>query len=615
MDRLNYQQTSKFILVSSLVTSILVGIFVIGTQNYSLYIAGLHLLLPMLIIPVIILSGAVDISRIYTIRSSSAAQLSNQFRNSSKMLMIVFNLLFALSVIVLATHQKRPFAYYFIITLLSLIVILEILWDSDGSSRLLILAQSIILALNIVWGISLNYYYYYSNTDIFPHVYNIAVILQSGHTGPIPGIYTSFPLWHIFVSVEAMLMGGHISPRLIMYIISGIISVVFILLVYILTISFADISSALFAAIFTVISTSFIHNVSYSIPRTAASVLFLIPIYAFYVRLNGFRMSLLLYVVLSTIVLYHPATFPFALLGFLIILTISIYYDNRLNKYELYPWIAASIFALTHWLQNSISLLSVLARRSFDSTTQLSARSLTLESPLYLGLTRTKYLILFSFVLFGSITILNDKRVSNRLKQLSIAGLAFSLLVYPGPLSIVSGFLNQLEVDRFSLYLFPLVSIVLGTGFARIIMERDFIGKVGLIILITPAIILTVGTVPTATDNPLLPDESDRGYFTQPEISSITTFVDLVPGTVSTDHITRKYIESTRNRGKSHVLELPIRHYTGQPILVRNVALEESSFVFYDKGRLVKYNTSDEFKRTLIMKHKIFSSGSYSGYS
>jgi hypothetical protein len=91
---------------------------------------------------------------------------------SFKILILSYITLFTISIYFLTSSDQREAPYYVVMTLLATVVLLEILlYKASKAQVIVILLQIMFLTLNILWGVTLKYYYFMGYTDVFSHTY------------------------------------------------------------------------------------------------------------------------------------------------------------------------------------------------------------------------------------------------------------------------------------------------------------------------------------------------------------------------------------------------------------------------------------------------------------
>jgi hypothetical protein len=150
-----------------------------------------------------------------------------------KFFQILFVLLFIASVLVLYFSPYRPYQYFVLITALYGVIFLQI-FSNTLKPTLLLVEISCVLG-NLIFGLQLKYPFFFSYTDIIPHLYLAKITLLSGHIIPadLDYSYAWFPLYHIFIAQGTNLLGIDLKTVFIL-----LTSLSFILLVWVVYLLF-----------------------------------------------------------------------------------------------------------------------------------------------------------------------------------------------------------------------------------------------------------------------------------------------------------------------------------------------------------------------------------------
>mgnify|MGYP000695882246 FL=1 len=189
----------------------------------------------------------------------------------------------AVSVVLLATNEVRPYSYYAAVAAMASLLLLQILRVSPKTRRIWpILGQIALLQLNLVWGVTLKYNYFIGRTDIFGHVHYVRLILENNAVqSDLVGFYESFPLWHVLGAMGHLVSGGYVSPRTVLFVTSGVLYAVVPVGVYLVARRLFDSPRvALAAGLFSCLSSTVMHNGMYSIPRSVGAFLFVFVLLA-----------------------------------------------------------------------------------------------------------------------------------------------------------------------------------------------------------------------------------------------------------------------------------------------------------------------------------------------
>jgi hypothetical protein len=183
--------------LSCLVSSVAFVLFVKLAGDESDLIAPLTVLVP------IVLASVVAIWKAPLLKRNPSTALSG-FRLSSRSffyLVLLFVISYLLSLCFLIQGGPRPMAYFYLVAVMAGLVFIEILGTQQKHSNWqgLILAQIVLLSLNLVLGQTLNLPLYFGGGDLLYHMGSINSIVESGHvTSAMTGGYQYFPLFHIF---------------------------------------------------------------------------------------------------------------------------------------------------------------------------------------------------------------------------------------------------------------------------------------------------------------------------------------------------------------------------------------------------------------------------------
>ncbi|MDD4749912.1 MAG: hypothetical protein PHD26_08375, partial [Methanosarcinaceae archaeon] len=167
--------------ISSLLSIILIilaifGLIIpllIGLSNLALL--GSYLAVPMILGPLAY--------RKYSKKKDTSKQIKFKKPNNQlfNLLFLLYSIFLFISIILLIIYEVRPVIYYFTIAVLSTLILLEILlFDISKNKLLIIISQMMVLLLNIIYGVTLKYYFYISRTDPIGHVYVIKDLVEKG---------------------------------------------------------------------------------------------------------------------------------------------------------------------------------------------------------------------------------------------------------------------------------------------------------------------------------------------------------------------------------------------------------------------------------------------------
>lgn len=142
--------------------------------NYHLSLLGSYLGIPMILAPVI--WHKIKKNPVETI--APKPELGYVF-------CIIFFLCYSVSILLLRFLPVRSIGYYFLVTVMGLCILGQIIFsgESGNKARTVILIQTILLVLNIIWGVNLKYYFFIGRTDIIHHSWLAQNLINTGHIG------------------------------------------------------------------------------------------------------------------------------------------------------------------------------------------------------------------------------------------------------------------------------------------------------------------------------------------------------------------------------------------------------------------------------------------------
>ncbi|MCD4807505.1 MAG: hypothetical protein K8R13_08070, partial [Methanococcoides sp.] len=206
---------------------------------------------------------------------------SNTLAIGQRTLMMLFGILFNVSILILLLIPFRPWYYFVLILILYSLIFTQIF--SRDANALMILSEIILLMASVICGMTLKYPLYFGWTDILPHLFFAKITYLSGHTLPMDYFleYANFPLYHILIAESSYLLGLDLKNTLFLIAIPlYVILIVFIYKLFNLTTRNSQMS-LLTCLIYSVTSVVILYG-AYAITRTIAYVGFIIMIYLTY---------------------------------------------------------------------------------------------------------------------------------------------------------------------------------------------------------------------------------------------------------------------------------------------------------------------------------------------
>lgn len=542
--------------VLPLVTSLaVIGSYLLGLRSYA--ILGLYVAVPSILAPVLYRYGT-DIE-------TTAAGTRN--RHIHKLLLSSYLALTAVSIVLLATSPVRPYSYYLVVAALAVVVLAQIVQYSAETSRWPILAQIVLLQLNLVWGVTLKYNYFLGRTDIFGHVYSVQRILESGAIPSQLGFYQSFPLWHILGATEALLAGGQLTPRTTLFVLSGLLYALVPVGVYVVAKRLFDsIRVALAAGLFTCLDATVMHNGMYSLPRGTAAVLF---VFMLLTLVQGDKRSIALFGLFAlAVAAYHPVSLPFM---FVILLFFYFFRQHGVPSLngEIVPRGLGATYSLlaliilvqaAYWLFFAEPLVEHLLRVLFMEGTPSQVNPGVVDEPLRELANYIHYSALLVFVFTGVLVGLFSDRAPGKTHATLFTALVLVGFSFPGPHLLLEQFAGSFNIHRFSQYAFPFINMAAGYGLIKVIRGVDtpkITGETVKVIVLVVFVVFSMATISNdfvASDNPAVERQFYTNYLSEAEEHSMQTVAGVATGNVSSDYAASRYYDASPYANQSRIL-------------------------------------------------------------
>lgn len=563
-----------------------------------------------------------------------------------KITVTLFLVLQSISILLIATTAVRPISYYLLVALSGLVILVQILWLELSIARIrLFLLEISVLILNIIWSVTLNYYYFFGRTDVFPHHLSVEILLETHYVTATFGEYEAFPLWHIFVGFQTLLFDRAIDPLTLFFVTTGILFAVAIPSIYALSRRFSlSREISLIAALSMCLHPWVILYGMYSIPRSVTSILFALCLLL--LARNEARSSILFVFLLIAIAIYHTVSLPF------IFVTVGVYFvierflvlESRPASYVVSSWELGSIpiVQLLYWAIAEPRLIGRILETA-TVTGSIGGGSeggnLTDEliaMPYHELVNYLPFGILLLFVLFAVLHGHRVMQLSNRAKSLLLTALLLTVVSFPGPALLIS-FVTGLTADniiRFGQYTYPLITISVGVGIIVVNRARFRFGSQNakmavLLFLFVSSGFLAVSNDFTASDNPAVEREFYNFYLSESEVEGFDTIAARSQSEVMGDYVTCRYLDNPGREECNIIQADPVAeelHYLpGNVLVLRKGELEERPLSLYPTSEPVDEppysNHRDYFSKEsgvwddLSTKHKVYDSDDVSAYA
>lgn len=556
--------TNKVILYISPLLGI-IGITIpllIGQNNLSLL--GSYLAIPMIFAPIIYILH----------QNKDLINLTVTYR-LLYILKISYYFCLSISIMVLYFYNYRTNFYYFLVTIMSLIILLKILYVPSEKEVKIILFETMVLSLNVLWGVTLKYYYYFGLTDVFAHSWFIDNLITQGFVTETFNIYKPFPLWHILCVFVHNITGSFFSPPKIMFFINGIIFSFIVPIMYLLSLKLlANKKMALLVALFTVFYPPFIVYGMYSISRSVIIFLEIIFIMLL-LDYNNREKKILSGVIVYSIVLYHTVSIVFI---FTILITCFIVYQayisHRDSKFISTTYLTI-IFTLTlvYWMYYAEALFESLVNYIALPTPNIIITNVHMYTSIYELFNNIHYSFILFFLILGSLWATKSNEISFIGRIFCILGLVFAALSFPGPALLLEKLSVNFNIIRFSQYSIVFIVVPMSVGFFKLYCKTKEKYKFYVIVAFILMVFLSISNDYTASDNPLVEKPFFTFYLTKEETVAVNHISMVSNGYVMSDDIIERYLFSSRYNDKSHVIEINPQNmtflrYNGSDILL-----------------------------------------------
>jgi len=565
-----------------------------------------------------------------------------------KLFVALYFVVHATAVLVASTADVRPFTYYGLIALAATLILFQILRSGlEGSHVSVILLQTSLLLMGVVWSVTLKYDYFFGRTDVFPHHTFITELLSANAVTAAFEAYQPFPLWHLFVGFQSMLFD--VDPLVLSYLTTGLLYGLVPVAMYALTRRFLfSKRTALVAALGVCFNPFVILYGMYSIPRSVTS--FLTVFCLLVVLVEGRRAAALYLGLLAGIAVYHTVSLPFVFVVVgcwfvaerVVAATVD-QSDDSSTTVTLWHLLAIPVIQAGYWLLSGSGIVGRLVDLVVGGTTFSAGSDGAALASQFVG---APYQELINYLAFGVIiffvlvavtqghTVLD---LSQRGKALLLAALALATVSVPGP-ALLIGAVSDITPDmmfRFGQYTFPVISIAFAVGIVSAVRTRCPVGgrrarTAVVLLLVFSAAFLAVSNDFVASDNPLAEREDAYSFhLSEAEISSLTTLGERTEGGVTSDYVACRYLNNPGN-GDCGIIQADLAgqqlHFPEASVLVvRTGELERRPLSVYPTSEPVDEppysNNRDSVPATADLweelpdRNKVYDSSEMSGYA
>lgn len=487
---------------------------------------------------------------------------------NTKIFFACYFVLHGAAILLLTTTDVRPFSYYALVSLIAVVILFQILQsDLERSHVHAILAQTSALLLSLIWSVSLKYHYFFGRTDVFPQHQFVLSLLEANTVTSTFGSYEPFPLFHLFIAFQTMVLDNGVDPLTLFFITTGLLFALVPIVIYALARRFEFSERLSLVAALSVCFNPFVILYGmYALPRSVTS--FLVPFCLLLLVINTRRASILYVGLLVGIAAYHTVTLPFIFVIICCWYLVERFVSLTTTQDEPYApvvatWqvVAVPVIQVAYWVGTGSDIISRLAGLAFERTNMTTERD---GADLASQFITAPYSELLNYLIFGLIiffvllAVFQSHRVSHlsqRGKTVLLTALLLATVSVPGPALLV-GSISDITPDmlfRFGQYTYPFIMIAFAVGVVSAIKTPIPVGgrrlKIAVVlVLVFSSAFLAVSNDFVASDNPLAEREDNYSFhLSESEVTSFQAVTGYAGGAVTGDYIACRYIDYPGN--------------------------------------------------------------------
>jgi len=471
---------------------------------------------------------------------------------STKSLTYLFGIFYISSLVTLLLSQGSRPSYYFVFILgLYLLLFLQIFSKDVNPS--LVMAESFLIAINLIYSVTLNYDFYFGTTDLMPHIFLSSYIANTGQMIPTSlSDYAYFPLYHIFIAEATELL--HLSTKSSLFLVTApVYAITIIFLYYLFNYITHNRQISLLSCVLFSASSVVLYYGTYVITRTMAFIMFVVLLYLIYsvnFKKDEFSLKILSVIVAIFITLVHNVSLPqFVLL--LVILLASEYIIGNGSYINKSFFILVNVTFTAYWFFVAYvfvqrSLAPRFNSQLFDSVVLTAGGTDTLQQSLtsLIGLLDNSIFLFFALIGIGF--LLKNYR-KNYASVIGLFALLTLIFYIPNPINTIWQLVVLFRTDRFMLFVSPFMAFIMAYGLYVFwnFMANNSSKKLSsafLVILLFSTFVL-VSSVFSIADSSLLGNEATHQYFTSEELSGfdyVTKYVST-NSSIYTDYYSSRY--------------------------------------------------------------------------
>ncbi|MGB3906831.1 MAG: hypothetical protein WBL02_00175 [Methanomethylovorans sp.] len=496
---------------------------------------------------------------------------------SQRTMILAFITFYLLSIIFLFLSTTRTGYYFGTVTLAYILVLNQIF--SRSSKPYIILLELFLLSLNLIYSVTLKYPLYFGGTDIMSHLFISEVTYLSGHVAPadLSTFYASFPLFHIFNSELAYLLGMDLQTAYFFG--SGLVySVLLIFIYYFFMKATKNSTFSLLSCLVYSVSGTVIYYGMYMITRTLAYAGLIVILYLLYKKDENNRgfayQGLAILLTIFLVIVHQVSAAQIAVILFLLLVCEHILSNENYINTTYFSLFCTMFMGYWFYFANVFVEELLLSRSDvhFYEEFQIKETVQMGYEWIYI-LNHLDVSIFLFFALIGIGYLLWDRIKSNKRNYVdyfsvfALFALLTLVLYIPTPIQTLWQTMTLFRFDRFMLLISPFMAFAMAAGIYILYSHLSDSGKRPswmIAISVLMAIFVLTSIYYNGPESKPILTYPVREYFTSDEIQGFNYFMDHVdPGSElhSDYHAHRFFIQ--QNFSKSEELGLPFfRSYT-----------------------------------------------------
>jgi len=469
-----------------------------------------------------------------------------------KSLTYLFGIFYIGSLVSLLLSQgSRPWYYFIFVLVLYLTVFLQIF--SKKANPSLIVAESFLIMINLIYSVTLNYDFYVGTTDILPHIFLSQLTADLGQTIPTSlSDYAYFPLYHVLVAESSELLNLSIKTSLFL-VTAPLYAITVVFLYYLFNYITNNRQIALLSCTLFSVSSIVLYYGANVITRTMSFVMFVILLYLIYVvnfKEEKISLKILSVFIVIFLTLVHNVSLP-QLVLLLVILFASEYVAGNGSYISKPFFLLLNVTFISYWF----FVAYVFIQRSLTSRLQshlwesmvLTAGGTEVLQESWINLVGLLDKSIFAFFAMIGIGFLLKNYKKNYAAVFGLFALLTLIFYVPNPVNTIWQFRVLFRTDRFMLFVSPFMAFIMGYGIYIFwnYMDKYASKKVNsfFLVLVLLSGFVLVSSVFSVGDPDFLGKDAKHEYFTSDELSGFKHVINYVPvnSSIYTDYYASRF--------------------------------------------------------------------------